>query len=136
MRSQMPDTHHAFVVGLLMLALFAPGARAQGAQAQRLDANEATHEFEGSEVASLIPRIIERRLLAIPGVRSIHDLQVRTITSGIDAMSAHIVVTDLAEAARILKAVQQIMAAEFNTRHVTVQVEDEVLQDEEKVQKT
>jgi hypothetical protein len=42
----------------------------------------------------------------------------------------------MAEAARILKAVQQVMAAEFDTRHVTVQVENEVLQEEEKVRKT
>ena len=79
---------------------------------------------------------LKRQLLAIPGVRSVHDLHVRSISSGIDAMSAHVVVTDMAEAARILKAVQQVMAAEFDTRHVTVQVENEVLQEEEKVRKT
>ena len=135
-RSQMPNTHHAFVAGLLMLALSALGAQAQGVQVQLLDADEAAYEFKGSEVASLITRIVERQLLAIPGVRSVHDLHVRSISSGIDAMSAHVVVTDMAEAARILKAVQQVMAAEFDTRHVTVQVENEVLQEEEKVRKT
>lgn len=135
-RSQMPNTHHAFVAGLLMLALSALGAQAQGVQVQLLDADEAAYEFKGSEVASLITRIVERQLLTIPGVRSVHDLHVRSVSSGIDAMSAHVVVTDMAEAARILKAVQRIMAAEFNTRHVTVQVENEVLQEEEKVRKT
>ncbi|MFG7489859.1 hypothetical protein [Methylorubrum rhodesianum] len=136
-RSQMPNAyHHAPVAGLLMLALAAPGAQAQGARAQPLDAYEAAHGVKGSQVASLITRIVERQLLAIPGVRSVHDLHVRSISSGIDAMSAHVVVTDMAEAARILKAVQQVMAAEFDTRHVTVQVENEVLQEEEKVRKT
>ena len=109
-RSQMPNTHHAFVAGLLMLALSALGAQAQGVQVQLLDADEATHGFKGSEVASLITRIVERQLLRIPGVRSVHDLHVRSVSSGIDAMSAHVVVTDIAEAARILKAVQRIMA--------------------------
>ena len=32
--------------------------------------------------------------------------------------------------------VQRVMAAEFDTRHVTVQVENEVLQEEEKLRKT
>jgi hypothetical protein len=32
--------------------------------------------------------------------------------------------------------VQRIMAAEFNTHHVTVQVENEVLQEEEKLRRT
>ena len=133
----MPNTHPlALVAGLLMLASVAPGAQAQGARAQPLDAYEAAQGFKGSEVASLITRIVERQLLTIPGVRSVHDLHVRSITSGIDAISAHLVVLDMAEAARVLKAVQRIMAAEFNTRHVTVQVENEVLQEEEKLRKT
>ncbi|MER2264820.1 cation transporter dimerization domain-containing protein [Methylobacterium oxalidis] len=137
MRPQLPNTHHrAFVAGLFMLALAAPEARAQGAPVRPLGAYEAAHGVKGSEVASLITRIIERQLLTIPGVRSVHDMHVRTISSGIDQMSAHLVVTDMAEAARVLKAVQRIMAAEFNTRHVTVQVENEILQEKEKVQKT
>ena len=130
----MPTINHAFVADLIMLAPVALGA--QGARAQPLGAYEAANGFRGSDVASVITRIVERQLLAIPGVRSVHDLHVRSITSGIDTMSAHVVVADMAEAARILKAVQQIMAAEFNTRHVTVQVENEVLQEEEKLRKT
>ena len=132
----MPNTHHAFVAGLLVLALSAPEAQAQDARAQQLDAGKAAYEFKGPEVASLITRIVERQLLTIPGVRSVHDLHVRSITSGIDAMSVHVVVTDIAESARVLKAVQQIMAAEFNTRHITVQIENEILQEEEKMRKT
>lgn len=130
----MPTINYAFVAGLIMLASGAPGA--QGARAQPLGAYEAANGFRGSDVASVITRIVERQLLAIPGVRSVHDLHVRSITSGIDAMSAHVVVTDMAEAARILKVVQRVMAAEFDTRHVTVQVENEVLQEEEKLRKT
>lgn len=129
----MPN-NHSFVAGLLLLALAAPGA--QGALAQPLDTHEATHGSRNSDVASWIPRIVERQLLTIPGVRSIHDLHVRSSTSGIDTMSAHVVVTNMAEAERILKAVQRLMAAEFNTRHVTVQIETEVLREEEKMRKT
>jgi hypothetical protein len=133
-KSRMPNAHYAFVASLLMLALAAPKVRAQGAPAQPPHADEAAHGFRSSDVASLIPRLVERRLLTIPGVRSVHDLHVGSITSGIDTMSAHVVVTDMAEAARIRKAVQRLMAVEFNTRHVTVQVETEVLP--EKVRKT
>ncbi len=137
MRLQMPNTgYHTFVAALIMLSLAVPGAQAQDARAQPPDANEGALGFRGSEVASLITRIVERQLLTIPGVHSVHDLHLRSVSSGIDAMSAHVVVTDMAEAARILKAVQRIMAAEFNTHHVTVQVENEVLQEEEKLRRT
>ena len=41
--------------------------------------------------------LLEQELLAIPGVRATHDLHVWTITSGLDAMSAHLVVADMVE---------------------------------------
>jgi divalent metal cation (Fe/Co/Zn/Cd) transporter len=137
MKLHLPNTDpHAFAAALIMLALVGSGAQAQGARTQPLNGDEAALGFRGSEVASLITRIVERQLLTIPGVHSVHDLHLRSVSSGIDAMSAHVVVTDMAAAARILKAVQRIMAVEFNTHHVTVQVENEVLQEEEKLRKT
>ena len=42
--------------------------------------------------------LLEQKLLGIPGVTAVHDLHVWTITSGIDAMSCHLVVKDMAHA--------------------------------------
>ncbi|MBX9604682.1 MAG: cation diffusion facilitator family transporter [Gammaproteobacteria bacterium] len=42
--------------------------------------------------------LLERKLLAIPGVLAVHDLHVWTITSGLNAMSCHLVVADMGQA--------------------------------------
>ena len=48
--------------------------------------------------------LLEVKLMGIPGVEAVHDLHVWTITSGLDAMSCHLVVTDMAEARSILSS--------------------------------
>ena len=68
--------------------------------------------------------LLESSLRAIPGVTGVHDLHVWTITSGLDAMSGHVVVTDQAEALRVLGAVRAIMKEKFSIDHVTVQIEE------------
>jgi len=70
--------------------------------------------------------LLERRLLAIPGVTAIHDLHVWTITSGLDAMSCHLVVSDVAQARKTLLSAQEAMKS-FGLTHVTIQVEDQNL---------
>lgn len=71
-------------------------------------------------------KLLERKLLAIPGVRSVHDLHVWTITSGLDAMSGHLVVTDIAESRRVLIAARSVLYETFKISHVTLQIEDEL----------
>src|SRR5262245_40630520 len=46
---------------------------------------------------------IERALTGAPGVRRVHDLHVWTLTSGREAMSAHVVVGDVRESERLLE---------------------------------
>ncbi len=72
-------------------------------------------------------RLLEQRLLAIPGVTAAHDIHVWTLTSGLDAMSGHLVVADIADGRAILEAAQRLLAKEFKIGHVTVQIEDTAL---------
>jgi cobalt-zinc-cadmium efflux system protein len=65
---------------------------------------------------------VARRLGAVTGVRSAHDLHVWTLTSGVVAMSGHVVVPELADHPRVLDAVRREMAG-LGIGHVTVQVE-------------
>jgi cobalt-zinc-cadmium efflux system protein len=67
---------------------------------------------------------VHERLASIPGVSSVHDLHVWTVTSGVVAMSGHLVVRDPGENQRVLEQVQDRMGA-FGIGHVTVQVERE-----------
>ncbi|MBM3649908.1 MAG: cation transporter, partial [Alphaproteobacteria bacterium] len=72
-----------------------------------------------------------RALKDIPGVISVHDLHVWTITSGLDAMSCHLVIADMARARETLVAANDAMKSGFNLTHTTIQVEDQALRDAE-----
>ena len=67
----------------------------------------------------------------MPGVTAVHDLHVWTITSGLDAMSAHVLVRDGSEGMRVLRDVRTLVKERFGIDHVTVQVEDEQVRDAE-----
>ena len=69
---------------------------------------------------------VEKALLAVEGVASAHDLHVWTITSGIDAMSGHVVLADgvAPEAAeRVAERAAAAVKEKFNVVHSTIQVE-------------
>jgi cobalt-zinc-cadmium efflux system protein len=57
------------------------------------------------------------------GVRAVHDLHVWTLTSGTEAMSAHVVVDDLADGRHILGDLQQLLRERFGIDHTTIQLE-------------
>lgn len=57
------------------------------------------------------------------GVAGVHDLHVWTLTSGVNAMSVHVVLADNARHDDVLTAVQQRVTKDFPIAHVTVQVE-------------
>ncbi|HXQ28674.1 MAG TPA: cation diffusion facilitator family transporter [Gemmatimonadales bacterium] len=65
---------------------------------------------------------VHQRLASLPGVASVHDLHVWTLTSGVVAMSGHLVVQNPADHQRTLEAVQAQMRA-LGIHHVTVQME-------------
>jgi cobalt-zinc-cadmium efflux system protein len=59
---------------------------------------------------------------AVPGVETVHDLHVWTITSGMHALSAHAALLDSAAAPDVLERLRQC-AARFEIGHVTIQLE-------------
>ncbi len=59
----------------------------------------------------------------IEGTEGVHDLHVWTLTSGVNAMSAHVILSDTASHDEVLKAVHRCAAANFQIAHVTVQLE-------------
>ena len=65
---------------------------------------------------------VHDRVVSIPGVASVHDLHVWTVTSGVVAMSGHLVVRNPADNQRVLEAVQERLG-ELGIGHVTVQME-------------
>ncbi|HWP38835.1 MAG TPA: cation diffusion facilitator family transporter [Gemmatimonadales bacterium] len=65
---------------------------------------------------------VERQIATVPGVTSVHDLHVWTLTSGVVAMSGHAVVQDPLVNQRVLETVQERMAG-LGIKHVTMQLE-------------
>lgn len=93
---------------------------------------QATHILLEGTPPEVDLGLLEQRLREIPGVIAVHDIHVWTITSGLDAMSGHVVVSDMGEAARILREARRGLAEGFNIDHVTIQLEDQALRAEEK----
>lgn len=74
---------------------------------------------------------MQRQLLKLPGVKAVHDLHVWTITSGVDAMSCHLVVDDISKSAALLRQARAMAKKNFKIDHITIQVEDQALRAEE-----
>ena len=68
--------------------------------------------------------LLRQRLIDVPGVVDVHDLHVWTLTSGLDAMSGHLVVDDMARAGEVLAAARDAMHEDFGITHATIQIED------------
>ena len=66
---------------------------------------------------------IEAAMRSVVGVRRVHELHVWTLTSGRDAMSAHVVVDDLSESHRLLDELHRVLHARFGVDHTTLQLE-------------
>ncbi len=80
--------------------------------------------LEGTPPHLDIPEIqaaIERE----SGVRRVHDLHVWTLTSGREAMSAHVVVDDYGRGERILECLHAVLHTRFGIDHTTIQLETE-----------
>lgn len=65
---------------------------------------------------------VRAALQGIPGVESVHDLHVWTVTSGVVAMSAHAIVREPAKHQDVLECAHDILGA-MGIHHVTVQIE-------------
>jgi len=67
---------------------------------------------------------VHERIASVPGVESVHDLHLWTVTSGVVAMSGHLVVKNPTDNQPVLEEVQERMQA-LGINHVTVQLERE-----------
>jgi cobalt-zinc-cadmium efflux system protein len=61
----------------------------------------------------------------VSGVIAVHDLHIWTITSGLYALSAHIVVAVAAERDQLIQRVNDVLRREFAIEHTTLQLESQ-----------
>ena len=67
--------------------------------------------------------VVRARIGTLPGVQGVHDLHVWTLTSGMHAMSVHVVLSEGAAHDDVRALVYQSATDELGMAHVTVQVE-------------
>lgn len=60
----------------------------------------------------------------IDGVKDVHDLHVWALTSGMNAMSAHVAINEGISPKLILERLQQLIKADFKISHTTIQIEE------------
>jgi len=75
-----------------------------------------------------VPRYIDlpevgQTMAAVEDVKSIHDLHIWTLSSGMVALSAHIVISDLAQWQSILTDLRNLLHDQYAIDHVTLQPE-------------
>ena len=79
------------------------------------------------------PEAVRAAMQRVDGVEEVHDLHVWTITSGLDALSAHVVVGDRAlrrESGEILADLHCMLHDDFHLHHLTIQIEPRHFQEQ------
>ena len=66
---------------------------------------------------------VRTHILQAEGVRDVHDLHAWTITSGLNVLSAHVIVDEGAKNADVLDALCRCLATQFDIEHSTFQIE-------------
>lgn len=73
---------------------------------------------------------VEDAILQTGGVREVHDLHVWTITSGREALSAHVIHADTISQPELLRALRGKLYEQFGLDHLTIQMETPDFEDE------
>ena len=73
-----------------------------------------------------VDKVIEA-IKKIPGVADVHDIHIWTLTSGVHALSAHVLITDqmVSRSTGIIQTAQENLKRQFDITHSTLQLECE-----------
>ncbi len=74
---------------------------------------------------------LRQSLEKIPGVKNIHDLHVWSLTSSVNAMSAHVVKDTGVQQNQLLKTLTETTVNNFKISHTTFQIEEEGYEENE-----
>ncbi|HKU50376.1 MAG TPA: cation diffusion facilitator family transporter [Nitrososphaera sp.] len=70
---------------------------------------------------------VTNSLMGVDGVVDVHDLHVWTISTGMVALSGHVVARDqmLSQSGKLLDGINKVLADKYSIRHTTIQLENE-----------
>lgn len=67
--------------------------------------------------------LVELKLRGIPDVEEVHDLHVWTLTSGLEAATAHLTIKNSDSLGLVLDAAKDVFENDFGIKHITLQCE-------------
>jgi cobalt-zinc-cadmium efflux system protein len=107
------------LVAFLIAGLVARSAYSIVRNSTRILLEGAPSELDMREILVTLKRL--------DGVVDVHDLHVWTISTGMDALSGHVVVRDqmLSESSKLLSEINKVLAERYNITHTTIQMEHE-----------
>lgn len=91
---------------------------------------EATAVLMESAPAHMDVDEMRDAMMGVPGVLEVHDLHVWTITSGLDSLSAHVVVEEGRFNCDLLAEIRSALHDRFGIHHMTVQIETETFEEQ------
>lgn len=70
---------------------------------------------------------VEKAMMGVEDVKSVHDLHVWTLTSGVYSLSGHVVVNDrdVSSCSPVLRELEDVLEERFHIDHTTIQLETE-----------
>jgi cobalt-zinc-cadmium efflux system protein len=68
---------------------------------------------------------VANMMLAVPGVREVHDVHIWSLGSSSTALSCHVQILDMptSESERIGQSIREVLRDEFGIKHTTIQFE-------------
>lgn len=70
---------------------------------------------------------VEQDLNSVTGVKTVHDLHIWTLSSGIIALSAHVFIHEMSSWDSILTQIRRLLKEKYHIDHVTLQPEPEIM---------
>lgn len=87
--------------------------------------SQAVHVLMEGVPTHLNTKEVGQAMAGVPGVKGIHDLHIWTITSGLDALSSHVMVPAGEDRDEVLERLQSLLRDRFGIDHVTLQIAGE-----------
>ena len=87
--------------------------------------SQAVHVLMEGVPSRLDVQEVGKAMAGVFGVKGVHDLHIWTITSGLDALSAHIVVPANANRDGVLEELRRLLHDRFAIDHTTLQIVEE-----------
>jgi cobalt-zinc-cadmium efflux system protein len=85
--------------------------------------NKSLHILMEGVPANISHEEVKKAILQIKGVTGIFELHIWTITSGLNALSAHVVVIDPSRSLEVLQEINSLLEKNFRITHATIQIE-------------